>query len=277
MRRPVILGALAVAVLGLPAAVAAQAPTLVLPKASQRATVTQTVGLTTVSITYDRPAVNGREVWGKLVPYDSVWRAGANENTVLAFTSPARVGGKDLPAGRYGVHMIPTADDWTVILSRQADAWGSFSYDPKEDVVRLTAVPVEAPFQEALAYTLDDPGTGAVTATLRWEKLAVPFTVEVDYKQVVVDSLRQQLRGLGRFFWQPALRQDRQQARRLRHLLQARARPPGVQRHVSRPRLEHAEQRHDGLDRAPHQYPDARLRPRPAPPQVTRQPPGARA
>ena len=99
--------------------------------------------------------------------------------------------------------MIPTADDWTVILSRQADAWGSFSYDPKEDVVRLTAVPVEAPFQEALAYTLDDPGTGAVTATLRWEKLAVPFTVEVDYKQVVVDSLRQQLRGLGRFFWQP--------------------------------------------------------------------------
>ena len=203
MRRPVILGALAVAVLGLPAAVAAQAPTLVLPKASQRATVTQTVGLTTVSITYDRPAVNGREVWGKLVPYDSVWRAGANENTVLAFTSPARVGGKDLPAGRYGVHMIPTADDWTVILSRQADAWGSFSYDPKEDVVRLTAVPVEAPFQEALAYTLDDPGTGAVTATLRWEKLAVPFTVEVDYKQVVVDSLRQQLRGLGRFFWQP--------------------------------------------------------------------------
>ena len=203
MRRPVILGALAVAVLGLPAAVAAQAPTLVLPKASQRATVTQTVGLTTVSITYDRPAVNGREVWGKLVPYDSVWRAGANENTVLAFTSPARVGGKDLPAGRYGVHMIPTADEWTVILSRQADAWGSFSYDPKEDVVRLTAVPVEAPFQEALAYTLDDPGTGAVTATLRWEKLAVPFTVEVDYKQVVVDSLRQQLRGLGRFFWQP--------------------------------------------------------------------------
>jgi tetratricopeptide (TPR) repeat protein len=165
--------------------------------------VSQTVGLTEVSITYDRPAVKGREVWGKLVPYDSVWRAGANENTVIAFSSPARVGGRDLPAGRYGVHMIPTPTDWTVILSRQADAWGSFSYDPKEDAVRLTAVPTEAPFQEALAYTLDDPGTGSVTATMRWEKLAVPFTVEVDHKQVVVDSLRQQLRGLGRFFWQP--------------------------------------------------------------------------
>ena len=99
--------------------------------------------------------------------------------------------------------MIPTANEWTVILSRQADAWGSFSYDPKEDAVRLTAVPVAAPFQEALGYTLDDPGTGSVVATLHWEKLAVPFTVEVDYKKVVVDSLRQQLRGLGRFFWQP--------------------------------------------------------------------------
>jgi hypothetical protein len=200
MRRLLVLGAVAVAV---PLGLHAQAPTLVLPKASQRATVSQTVGLTEVSITYDRPAVKGREVWGKLVPYDSVWRAGANENTVIAFSSPARVGGRDLPAGRYGVHMIPTPTDWTVILSRQADAWGSFSYDPKEDAVRLTAVPTEAPFQEALAYTLDDPGTGSVTATMRWEKLAVPFTVEVDHKQVVVDSLRQQLRGLGRFFWQP--------------------------------------------------------------------------
>ena len=203
MPRPFVLSTLAWAVLAVPAALGAQVPTLVLPKASQRATVSQTVGLTTVSISYDRPAVKGREVWGKLVPYDSVWRAGANENTVIAFSSPVRVGGKELRAGRYGVHMIPTAEDWTVILSNQADAWGSFSYDPKEDAVRLTAVPVEAPFEESLAYTLDDPGTGSVTATLHWEKLAVPFTVEVDYKRVVVDSLRQQLRGLGRFFWQP--------------------------------------------------------------------------
>ena len=203
MRRSFVTSTLAGALLAVPAALGAQVPTLVLPKASQRATVSQTVGLTTISLTYDRPAVKGREVWGKLVPYDSVWRAGANENTVIAFTSPVRVGGKDLPAGRYGVHMIPTAGDWTVILSHQADAWGSFSYDQKEDAVRLTAVPAEAPFQENLAYTLDDPGAGSVTATLRWEKLAVPFAVEVDYKHVVVDSLRQQLRGLGRFFWQP--------------------------------------------------------------------------
>jgi tetratricopeptide (TPR) repeat protein len=194
---------LAYAVTALPAALPAQVPNLVLPKASQRATVSQTVGFTEVSITYDRPGVNEREVWGKLVPYDSVWRAGANENTVIAFSSPVRVGGQDVPAGRYGVHMIPTTSEWTVILSRQADAWGSFSYDPKEDLLRLTAVPVAAPFQEALGYTLDDPATGSVVATLRWEKLAVPFIIEVDQKRVVADSLRQQLRGLGRFFWQP--------------------------------------------------------------------------
>jgi tetratricopeptide (TPR) repeat protein len=195
--------AVAAALLALPALLQAQVPTLVLPKASQRATVSQTVGLTTISITYDRPAVNKREIWGKLVPYDSVWRAGANENTVIAFTSPVKVGGKELAAGRYGLHMIPTASEWTVILSSQADAWGSFSYDKKEDVVRLTAMPVAAPFQESLNYTLDDPGAGSAVATLHWEKLALPFPIEVDHKQVVVDSLRQQLRGLGRFFWQP--------------------------------------------------------------------------
>jgi tetratricopeptide (TPR) repeat protein len=195
--------AVAFAVLALPGDLPGQIPNIVLPKASQRATVGQTIGFTEVSITYDRPNVNQREIWGKLVPYDSVWRAGANENTVIAFSSPVRVGGRDLPAGRYGLHMIPTASEWTVILSKQAAAWGSFSYDPKEDAVRLTAVPVAAPFQEALGYTLDDPGTGSVVATLHWEKLAVPFNVEVDHKRVVVDSLRQQLRGLGRFFWQP--------------------------------------------------------------------------
>jgi hypothetical protein len=191
--------ALAAPAAGLPA----QAPPLVLPKASPRASVSQSIGLTTISITYDRPAVNGRPVWGKLVPYDSVWRAGANENTVIAFSSPVKVGGKEIAAGRYGMHMIPTAGDWTVILSRQANAWGSFSYDPKEDVLRVQVTPKPAEFRERLAYTFEDPNAGSVVATLWWEKLAVPVPIEVDSKMVVVDSLREQLRGLGRFSWQP--------------------------------------------------------------------------
>ena len=181
----------------------AQGPPHVLPKQSPRATVSQTVGLTEIAITYDRPAVNGRQIWGTLVPFDTVWRAGANENTVISFSSAVRVGGQPLPAGRYGLHMIPTRGDWTVILSRQANAWGSFSYDPKEDALRFPATPVPGDMHERLAYTFDDPTDASVVATLRWEKLAVPITIAVDSKTVVVDSLREQLRGLGRFFWQP--------------------------------------------------------------------------
>jgi tetratricopeptide (TPR) repeat protein len=142
-------------------------------------------------------------VWGKLVPYDSVWRAGANENSVLTISSPVRVQGQPLAAGRYGLHMIPTSGDWTVIVSREASAWGSFSYDPKEDILRVKTTPKPSEPQERLIYTFDAPDEGSVVATLRWEKLAVPFKIEVDTKQVVADSLREQLRGLARFFWQP--------------------------------------------------------------------------
>ena len=137
------------------------------------------------------------------MPYDSVWRAGANVNTVIGFSSPVTIGGKQLPAGRYGLHMIPTARQWIVILSRQANAWGSFSHDPAEDALRLTATPRPAEFHERLAYTLDDPTENSVVTTLRWEKLAIPFTIGINAKALVTDSIRQQLRGLGRFFWQP--------------------------------------------------------------------------
>jgi hypothetical protein len=206
MRRvlPLALACATLAAVTPPApALLAQAPPLVFPKQSPRASVSQTVGLTTIGLTYDRPAVNGRQVWGTLVPFDSVWRAGANENTVLELSSPARIGGRTLGAGRYGLHMIPTKGDWTIILSRQANAWGSFSYDPKEDALRFTATPAPGDMHERLTYTFDDPTDSVVVLTLRWEKLAVPFTIGVDTKSVVTDSLREQLRGLGRFFWQP--------------------------------------------------------------------------
>ena len=183
--------------------VAAQGPPLILPDQSPRASVSQTVGLTEISIDYGRPGVGGRKIWGGLVPYDSVWRAGANVNTVIGFSSPVTIEGKQLSAGHYGLHMIPTARQWTVILSRQASAWGSFGYDPAEDAVRLTVTPRPAEFHERLAYTFDNPTEDSVVTTLRWEKLAVPFTIGVNTKAVVTDSIRQQLRGLGRFFWQP--------------------------------------------------------------------------
>ncbi|HEX5633447.1 MAG TPA: DUF2911 domain-containing protein, partial [Gemmatimonadales bacterium] len=180
--------------------VSAQSPPLALPQESQQAAVSQTIGLTDVSVSYHRPAVRGRKVWGALVPFDSVWRAGANENTVLAVSSPFTVGGRQLPAGRYGLHMIPTPTQWTVIVSRQANAWGSYRYNPAEDALRFTVTPREAPAVEHLQYTLDDPAQNAVTVTLRWEKLAVSFPLAVETDRVVLDSLATQLRGIPQFF-----------------------------------------------------------------------------
>ncbi|MEO8635751.1 MAG: DUF2911 domain-containing protein [Gemmatimonadales bacterium] len=179
---------------------AQQAPVLITPKESPRATVSQTVGLTTVSLSYDRPGVKGRKIWGELVPMDSVWRAGANENTVLTLTSPARIGGTALPAGRYGVHMIPSSSAWTLILSRESSAWGSFSYRPSEDAARVSVTTRPADYIDRLQYTMEDPTDTSVSVILHWEKLAVTIPVTVATNDVVIDSIQQQLRGLPRFW-----------------------------------------------------------------------------
>ena len=178
----------------------AQAPALLFPDASPRAQVSQKVGLTDIDVTYHRPAVKGRKVWGGLVPYGQVWRAGANENTVVAFSTAVTVGSTTLPAGRYGLHMVPTAMTWTVIFSGQSHGWGSYSYDPKEDLAKVQVTPVPAEPMERLAYTFDDPTETGVTLSLRWEQLRVPIPIVVDTRQVVVASLREQLRGLHQFF-----------------------------------------------------------------------------
>jgi hypothetical protein len=180
----------------------AQVPPLRFPAASPKASFTQTVGLTDVTVRWARPAVNGRKVWGGLVPYGEVWRTGADENTTLAFSTPVSVGGKTLPAGTYGLHTIPGEKEWTVILSTQASAWGSYSYDAKEDAVRLAALPKEGPHEERLLFTLEGPTERSVVVTLAWEKLRLSFPVEVDTKAVVLASLKEQLRGLPRFGWQ---------------------------------------------------------------------------
>ncbi len=172
------------------------------PDASPEASVGQTIGLTQVKISYHRPAVNKREVWGKLVPYNEVWRAGANENTTISFSSDVTVGGQKLAAGTYGLHMLPTEKDWMVIFSNMANAWGSFSYDPKEDAARIAVTPQPAEFQERLGYTIEDPTDTGAVAAMRWEKLKVAFPIAVDTPQVVLAAIRRDLRGLPRFFWQ---------------------------------------------------------------------------
>jgi tetratricopeptide (TPR) repeat protein len=200
--RPALTAAALAAALSTSPTAEGQIPPLTLPQASPRASVTQTVGLTEMTITYHRPAVNARKIWGELVPYDEVWRAGANENTTISFTTPVKIGGKTLPAGTYGLHMIPAQLEWTVIFSTVSSAWGSFTYDAKEDAARVTARPEPAEPRERLSFEFDEPTGDSVEVALRWEKLRVAFPVEVDTKSVVVESLRRELRGLPRFSWQ---------------------------------------------------------------------------
>jgi len=194
---------LTVAILFAAATTAHAQVALKLPEASPAATVAQTIGLTEVTVVYHRPAVGGREVWGKLVPYGEPWRAGANENTTVTFSSDVKIGGKPLPAGTYGLHMIPTAKDWTIAFSKMSAAWGSFTYDQKEDALRVTVTPrTNAASEERLSYRFDDPSETKATLVLTWEKLSVPIAVEVETPKVVMASIRQQLRSLPGFGWQ---------------------------------------------------------------------------
>jgi Protein of unknown function (DUF2911). len=181
----------------------AQAPRLTVPDPSPHASVSQRVGLTDITVDYHRPSVAKRKIWGELVPYGEVWRAGANENTTITFSTPVTVGGKQLPAGAYGLHTIPTPTTWTVILSTVSSAWGSFSYDQKEDAVRLTVTPQPAEFEESLEYRFEKPTGNSADVVLHWERLQISFPITVDSKAITLASLKSQLRGLARFSWQP--------------------------------------------------------------------------
>ena len=179
----------------------AQSAVLDLPRDSQHAKVIQRVGITDITINYHRPLVKGRKVWGGLVPYGQVWRAGANENTTIEFTDPVTVEGKPLAKGIYGLHMLPTENEWTIIFSKAAASWGSFTYNQSEDALRVAVKPQAAEMKEALAYEVDDVTPNSAVIALRWEKLAVPFKVEVNTHEIVAQNLHAQLRGLAQYTW----------------------------------------------------------------------------
>lgn len=173
-----------------------------LPRPSQHALVSQRVGITDISVSYSRPLVNNRQVWGKLVPYGQVWRAGANENTTIEFTDPVTVEGKPLAKGIYGLHMIPGENEWTVIFSKSSSSWGSFSYKQDEDALRVSVKPQSSEFREALVYDFDDVKPESALVTLRWEKVAVPFRVGVPVGDIVQADLKSQLRGGSQYIWE---------------------------------------------------------------------------
>jgi tetratricopeptide (TPR) repeat protein len=180
----------------------AQSFVLDLPRPSQHAVITQRIGVTDITINYHRPLVNGRKVWGGLVPYGQPWRAGANENTTISVSGPVMIEGQPLAAGTYGLHMIPSESEWVLAFSKMNTAWGSFTYNQAEDALRVKVKPVATDFHNALTYDFDDLKADSAVATLRWEKLAVPFKVSVDVHEAVEQSLEKQLRGLSQYTWE---------------------------------------------------------------------------
>jgi Protein of unknown function (DUF2911)/Tetratricopeptide repeat len=173
-----------------------------LPRASQHALVSQRIGITDITINYHRPLANGRQIWGKVVPYGQVWRAGANENTTITFTDPVTIEGQALDKGTYGLHMIPGENQWTVIFSKDSTAWGSFSYKQDEDALRVTVKPQTADAHDALAYDFNDVKADSTVVTMSWDRVAVPFKVQVNVNDIVTASIRQQIRGMNQYYWE---------------------------------------------------------------------------
>ena len=151
----------------------AQSALLELPDLSQHARVAQRIGLTDIAIDYHRPLVRGRTIFGGVQAYGDVWRAGANLNTTIAFSDPVTIEGKPLPKGTYGLHFIPGPSAWVVIFSNNSTSWGSFSYDQKEDALRVTVQPHPIALQEALRYQFDDPTATSCAVTMQWERGAI--------------------------------------------------------------------------------------------------------
>ncbi len=175
---------------------------LTTPRVSPYSQVTQRVGISEVSISYSSPAVNKRTIWGSVVPYDQIWRAGANENTTISLTHNAKIEGREINAGTYGLFMIPKKDKVILVLSRYHQSWGTVY--PKEDELALT-VPLkmeESPFQEWLSYDFIDRQSRFAIAALTWEKTRIPFKIEFDVDQIVIENARAELKGPVGFSWQ---------------------------------------------------------------------------
>jgi hypothetical protein len=159
------------------------APSVELPKPSPSGKVTQTVGVTDVTVEYSSPAVKGRPIWGKLVPYGEVWRAGANATTKVTFSKDVTVGASNVPAGSYAYFVIPNKKGtWTVILNKDFNQGGAFNYKKELDVARVDAKPEKIGNRERLTYIVSDFTEDAGKLDLEWEKvrISLPFKINTD-------------------------------------------------------------------------------------------------
>ncbi|MCB0517864.1 MAG: DUF2911 domain-containing protein [Lewinellaceae bacterium] len=187
-----------------------QAQFLTLPPASKKAAVAEYIGLSKVAIDYHRPGVKGREgkIYGDggIVPYDGgnpmPWRAGADENTVLSFDADVTINGQALKAGKYGFHIIPAENEWTLIFSNNSHSWGSFFYDAAEDALRVNVKPATCEMTEWLTYDFVNQTDNSADIRLRWERKQISFTVATDVHANTMASIEAELEGIHGFGWQ---------------------------------------------------------------------------
>lgn len=179
---------------------------LELPRTSQKATVSQTVGYTVITVTYGRPAVHGRQIWGDLIAFDQVWRTGANEATTVSFSTDVKVEGQKLAAGTYSLHTIPSKNEWTVIFNRAANQWGSFEYDAAQDALRVRVTPRTAEHQEWLLFSFPRATQSDAELAIQWEKLKVVVHIEADTVNLALAKVRKALADAKSDDWQTRYR-----------------------------------------------------------------------
>ncbi len=173
-----------------------------LPRLSPKASVTQVIGYTTITIEYSRPSVHGRAIWGNLVPYNTVWRTGANEATTIQFTTDVKLNGNKVPAGRYSLFTIPTEKDWTVILNKVVKQWGAFNYKEDQDLLRVTVTPTHNDFVESMLFCFSDITPNTVVLNLSWEKIKISMLIEADVLSQAYTKIKEGLANANSDDWQ---------------------------------------------------------------------------
>ncbi len=167
-----------------------------LPQASSTTKIEQAVGIKTMQLSYQRPNVNNRVVFGELVPYDQVWRTGANNIPAITFEETVTIAGKAVPAGTYGIFTIPTKGDWTIILSKNVNQWGSYQYKPEEDFLRFTAKAAKTANKvETFTMAFENVTPKGTDLSLAWENVKVTFHIAVDQSKEIIAAIEEGMKG----------------------------------------------------------------------------------
>ena len=164
------------------------------PAPSPLQTVKQEFGLSAIELSYSRPAVKGRTIWGDLVPYGKLWRTGANGATTITFGDDVTFGGQKVPAGKYGLLTIPEAYQWTVIITKQLDVTGPAAYKQDQDLIRIKVNPIDLDFSlESFTMLFDNITSSSLNLMIGWDRklVVIPITTEVNSKiNAQIESLK---------------------------------------------------------------------------------------